>query len=144
VGSPDSPDVVLRCPYYGKAQLTEKEMEDGFARDEDVYLLAVLCNESVYRKSPLRKLLEDEQLRGNLRYVYQRRCEQTHKRWPSFDPRPTSEWLIEDGPPESKELTMLKQLETTLASVAKAVKSVRTWIFWGLLVIGALVLYKGY
>ena len=144
LGSPDSPDVVLRCAYYGKAQLTEKEMEDGFAHDEDVYLLAVLCNESVYRKSPLRKLLEDEQLRGNLRYVYQRRCEQIHKRWPSFDPRPPSEWLTEDGPPESKELTMLKQLETTLASVAKAVNAVRTWIFWGLLVIGALVLYKGY
>lgn len=143
LGSPDSPDVVLRCAYYGKAQLTDKEMEDGFARDEDVYLLAVLCNESVYGKSPLRKLLEDEQLRGDLRYVYQRRCERIHKRRPSFDPHPLSEWLIEDGPQESKELTMLKQLETTLASVAKAVKSARTWIFWGLLVLGVLALYKG-
>lgn len=144
LGSPDSADMVLRCAYYGKAQLTEKEMEDGFAHDEDVYLLAVLCNESVYRKSPLRKLFEDKQLRGNLRHVYRRRCEQIHKRRPSFDPRPLSEWLIEDGCPESKELTMLKQLETTLASVAKAVISVRTWILWGLLVFGALVLYKGY
>ena len=39
---------------------------------------------------------------------------------------------------------MLKQLETTLASVGKAIKSVQTWIFWGFLVLGALALYKGY
>lgn len=145
LGSSDSADVVLRCAYYGKAQLTEKEMKDGFARDEDVYLLAVLCNDSVYHKSPLRKLLEGEQLRGgDLRHVYQRRCEQIHQRRPSFHPEPVSEWLIEESPPESKELTMLKQLETTLASIAKAIKSEQTWISWGLLVLGALVLYKGY
>ncbi|MDQ3565342.1 MAG: hypothetical protein M3436_14830 [Pseudomonadota bacterium] len=137
LGSPDAADVVLRCAYYGKAQLTEKEMKDGFARDEDVYLLAVLCNDSVYHKSPLRKLLEDEQLRGDLRYVYQRRCEQIHKRRPSFDPRPASEWLIEESPPESKELTMLKQLETTLASIAKAIKSLnRLGSFGGCLLLG--------
>jgi len=144
LGNPDSPDVVLRCAYYGKAQLTEKEMKDGFARDEDAYVLAVLCNESVYHNSALRKLLEDKQLSENLIYVYRRRCEQIHQRRPSFHPEPVSEWLIEESPPESKELTMLKQLETTLASVAKAVNSVRSWIFWGLLVLGALALYKGY
>lgn len=145
LGKPDSPDVVLRCAYYGNAQLTEKEMEDGFDGDEDVYLLAVLCNDSVYYKSPLRKLLEDK-LRGggDLTYVYQRRCEQIHKRWPPFDPRPVSEWLIDEDPPESKELAMLKQLEATLASVAKAIKSIQTWIFWGFVVLGALALYKAY
>jgi hypothetical protein len=71
---------ILRSAYYGNAQLTEKEMEAGFVRDQDVYLLAVLCNDSVYHKPALRKLLEEEQLRGNLRYVYRRRCEQLHKR----------------------------------------------------------------
>lgn len=144
LGRPDSPDVVLRCAYYGRAKLTAKEMTAAFAADEDIYLLAVLCNDSVYHDPALRKLLEGEQLRGNLRYIYRRRCEQIHKRWPRFDPRPVSDWLIEDTPPENKELKILKQLETTLASIANTFKSVQTWIFWGFVVLGALVLYKGH
>lgn len=146
LGNPDSPDVVLRCAYYGKAQLTENEMKGAYARDEDTYLLAVLCNDSVYYSPALRKLLE-EQLSENLMYDYQRRCAQIQKRRPSFDPRPVSDWLIEDTLPESKELTILKQLETTVASVTITFKSFQTWIFWGFLVIGALVLFvllKGY
>lgn len=143
LGSPDSSDMVLRCAYYGQAQLTEKEMKVGFARDEDVYLLAVLCNDTVYYKPALRKLLEDEQLRGNLRYIYQRRCAQIHKRRPSFDPQPVSDWLIEEAIHESKELTILKQLEKTLASMTKAFKTVQTWIYCGLFVLWALVLYMG-
>lgn len=129
---------ILRCAYYGSAQLTEKEMRSGFDRDQDVYLLSVLCNDSVYHKPTLRKLLEGEQLHGNLRYTYRRRCEQIHKRYPAFDPRPVSEWLIEESPPESEELTILRQLETTVAGITKAVKSIQTWIFWGSLVLGAL------
>jgi hypothetical protein len=143
LGSPDSHNEILRCAYYGKARLTEKEMRSGFVRDQNVYLLAVLCNESVYHKPALRKLLEDEQLLGSdLTYIYRRRCEQIHKRRPVFDPRPLSDWLIAESPPETKELTILRQLETTVASITKAVKSVvrsvQTWIFWGSLVLGAL------
>lgn len=145
LGSPDSPDVVLRCAYYGKAQLTEKEMEDGFFRDEDVYLLAVLYNDSVYYKPALRKLLEEEQLRGeDLWHVYRRRCEQIHKRRPAFDPRPVSEWLMEEYPSENKEMAMLKQLESRVASIDSAIKSVRTWISWGFVVLGTLVLLRGH
>ncbi len=101
LGSPNAAEVVLRCAYYGKAKLTVKEMEDGFARDQEVYLLAVLCNNSVYKESLLRELLENElRHRGErkMEYVYRRRCEQIHKRQmelspqrrPSFDPRPFS------------------------------------------------------
>ena len=141
LGTPDSPDVVLRCAYYGKAQLTKQEMEDGFERDAVVYELAVLCNDSVYYKPALRKLLEEEQLHGDLRYFYQRRCAQIHKRRPSFDPRPVSDWLLEDAVPESKELTILKKLEKTLASMTKTFKTVQTSIIWGFFVLWALVLY---
>lgn len=129
---------ILRSAYYGNAQLTEKEMEAGFTRDEDVYLLAVLCNDSVYHKPELRRLLEEKQLRRNLRYVYRRRCEQIHKRWPAFDPRPVSESLIEESSPEPKELKMIRQLEAQVAGIANAVKSVQTWIIWGFVVLGAL------
>ena len=48
LGSPNSPDVVLRCAYYGQASLTQKQMKNGYRRDGMIYLLAVLCNDWVY------------------------------------------------------------------------------------------------
>lgn len=140
LGSPDSPDVVLRCAYYGQAQLTEKEMKEGFARDQDIYLLAVLCNASVYRNRALRNLLENDQLNENLRYVYQRQCARIEKRRSSF----ASDWLNEDGAPESKELTILKHLEIIAGSMTKTSESVQRWIIWGFFVLGALLLYRGH
>lgn len=147
---------ILRCAYYGQAEFkfTEKDMESGYARDQNVYLLAVLCNDTVYRQPALRNLLE-EQLRDSLSRrgedpcpilwpVYRGRCEQIHKRHPDFDPLPISDPYLEQRISESKELTMIKQLEATVASIANSVKSVRTSIFWGFLVLGALVLLKGH
>ena len=144
LGSPDSPDIVLRCAYYGKAQLTKQKMEDGFARDQDVYLLAVLCNDWVFEHPHLRKLLEDEQLHEDIWYVYQSRCTQIHKRKPEFDPRPVSDWWVEDIlPEESQEQIILKQLETTVASMTNTLKSIQSWIFLGFFVLGVLALYQG-
>lgn len=147
---------ILRSAYYGNAELkfTEKEMESGYARDQNVYLLAVLCNDTVYRQPILRNLLE-EQLRDSLSHrgedpcpilwpVYRRRCEQIHMRHPEFDPMPVSDCYLEQSAPETKELKMIRQLEVTVASIGNAVKSVRTWIYCGFIVLGILVLYKGH
>lgn len=143
LGGPDAADVVLRCAYYGKAELTEQDMKAGFARDEDAYVLAVLCNDHIFYDQALLRLLESEHLRGNLRHIYRRRREQIHKQRPSFDPRPVSEWLIEGLPPEelpSKEVTMLEQLEANVAEVAKTITSMRTWFPWGFIIIGVLII----
>lgn len=150
LGKPDSRDLVLRCSYYGKGDLTEKSMQEGMAKDGSAYLLAVLCNESVYYKPALRRLLEDEQLRGDLRYVYRRRCEQIHKRRPSFDPRPLAEWLKEEEAEdrtESEELARLKQLDQRTAELARGLVGLQKtlgWVFWCLIILGGLVLYKLY
>ena len=143
LGNPDFPDIVLRCAYYGKAELTKQKMEDGFARDHDIYLLAVLCNDWVFENPHLRKLLEDKQLHGDLRYVYRSRCTQIHKREPEFDPRPVSDWWVEDVLPESQEQIILKQLETTVARMTNTLKSIQIWIFLGFFVLGVLALYQG-
>jgi hypothetical protein len=147
VGSSDSPDIALRCAHYGKVKLTVAAMKEGYARDGDVFVFAALCNSSVYYDSNLRRFFEEQVLSGDIRHVYKRRCEQIHKRQPSFDPRPASEWLIDDQQenekPESNELRLLKQIEASLGQLAKKVLFTQTWVFWGLIILAALVFFKG-
>lgn len=145
VGSLDATDVTLRCAQYGNAEMTEQAMKDGYARDGDVFTFAALCNESIYLKPQLRKVLEEDLLRGPLRYVYQRRCDQLHRRRKFFDPRPTATWLVEEEETQAqtKELALLKQLETGLAQMAKELSSIQTWLAWGFVILGVLVLVKG-
>jgi hypothetical protein len=147
VGSANSPDVTLRCANYGKEKLTVAAMKEGHARDGDVFVFAALCNSSVYYDPSLRRFFEEQLLSGDLRYVYKRRCEHIHKRRPSFNPRPVSEWLIEDQQekekPESHEMRFLKQIEASLVELAKKVSFTQTWVFWGLIILAVLVFYKG-
>jgi hypothetical protein len=103
-GTPSASDVAVRCAYYGKANLDQKAMKAGHQKDEDVFTLAVLCNDHVFHIASLRKLVEDEYLRGDLISRYRKRCDQIHNQWPNFDPQPLTEWLREmkpDGPGES-------------------------------------------
>ena len=97
VGTATAPDVALRCAFYGNAELTSREMHKGRERDGAAFGFAVLFNDHVYRKPELRKLLEEEYLTGNRRAHYLRRCEQLHKRWRYFDPRPNADWLVLEG-----------------------------------------------
>ena len=140
LGAPNSPEVALRCAYYGKAPLTEPEMQAGFERDKQAYVLAVLCNDHVFYRDHLRQLLESEQLGEDLRHVYRRRCEALHDKRASFDPRPMSEWLAEGAPPTSGELAKLEALEAKVDALAKPVTTSQSWIMWGFIIIGVLIL----
>jgi hypothetical protein len=103
-------DVALRCAFYGSAELTSKEMHKGRERDGAAFVFAVLFNDHVYRKPELRKLLEEEHLYVYDRFTarYLRRCEQLHKRWPNFDPRPMADWLAIEGATETEQSSMSK------------------------------------
>jgi hypothetical protein len=59
-GSANARDIALRCAFYGKGELTKKEMEAGYKRDGGVYLLAATFNERVYSHWELRKVFEDQ------------------------------------------------------------------------------------
>jgi hypothetical protein len=54
--------VALRCAFYGKGELTKKDMEAGYERDGSVYLLAAIFNKRIYSYSDLRKLFEEDQI----------------------------------------------------------------------------------
>jgi hypothetical protein len=71
-GSANAPDVALRCAFYGKGVLTKKDMEAGYKRDNDVYLLGAIFNERIYRYLDLRNLLEDQIAFSNLQPIYQK------------------------------------------------------------------------
>jgi hypothetical protein len=55
---------LLRCAYYGKGNITAKEMKAGFGRDGDAFAFAALFNTSVYSGRDLQQLVEDEFLAG--------------------------------------------------------------------------------
>jgi hypothetical protein len=147
LGSASAPDVALRCAYYGNAQLTAKETKEGHERDRDVFVFAALFNDHVYLTPSLRKLLEEEYLTGNLEGRYRRRCERLHKRYRNFDPRPAAEWMTqhaaEDGQSPLGKLTgWAATMDTKAADLAKQVRTIKKWLVWGFLIIGALFLFR--
>jgi hypothetical protein len=160
LGSADSPDVVLRCAYYGRAwRPTEQEMRDGFARDKGAYLLAILRNDSVLREPSRRRLLETEQLRGPFADLYTQRCQHIRTRHPEFDPRPVPEsWSNGEGskseasvalapPPDratDNHVVRLDGLETRVTRIARLAESAHVWTWFGILALGALMLIRGH
>ena len=61
-GSANASDIALRCAFYGKAELTKKEMVAGYKRDGSAYQLAAIFNERIYSHPELRKFFEEDQL----------------------------------------------------------------------------------
>ncbi len=100
-------------------------------------MFAVLFNDHVYRKPELRKLLEEEHLYGRFTARYLRRCEQLHKRWPNFDPRPMADWLAIEGATETEQSSMSKftawasASDRKMADLAKHIQSAKEWMAWG-------------
>jgi hypothetical protein len=146
-GSPNAPDVALRCGYYGNAKLTAKDMKEGHERDRDVFVFAGLFNDEVFLTPPLRKLLEERYLTGNLEARYRHRCEQLHKRYPNFDPQPTAEWMTQDAAEaEQKPIVKLSRwaatMDTRAAELAKQVEKIKQWLVWGFLIIGVLIMLR--
>jgi hypothetical protein len=147
-GFANASDVALRCAYYGNAELTAKDMKEGHERDRGVFVFAVLFNDHVYLASPLRKLLEETFLTGNLKARYRHRCEQLHKHYPNFDPHPSAEWMTHDTDAEdernpAKKLTgWAATMDTKVADLAKLVGTIKQWLVWGFIIIGALILFR--
>jgi hypothetical protein len=148
LGTATAPDVALRCAFYGNAQLTSKEIHKGRERDADAFEFAVLFNDHVYLKPELRKLLEEEVLTGNFRARYLRRCEQLHKRWRYFDPRPMADWLAIEGATETEQSSLSKlsawasASDTKMANLANHIQSAKKWMAWGFIILAALVLLR--
>jgi hypothetical protein len=147
-GSANASDVALRCAYYGNAELTAKDMKEGYERDRDVFVFAVLFNEHVYLTPPLRKLLEEKYLTGNLEARYRRRCEQLHRHYTNFDPHPSAEWMAHDTGAEDERNPVKKltrwaaTMDVRAADLAKQVAAIKKWLIVGFVLIGALLIFR--
>ena len=93
-GSPDSPDVALRCAYYANANLKAKDMKAFYEKDKGVYVFAALYNSAIYTSSSLRKLFEEEHLTSDLARKYRKHAELVKKRFPR-SPTLMGRWLME-------------------------------------------------
>jgi hypothetical protein len=71
-GSLSSPDIALRCAYYGKGELTAKQMKEAHEKDKEVYVFASLYNIRIYWPDALRQLFEEEQLTSDLAGKFRR------------------------------------------------------------------------
>jgi hypothetical protein len=143
-GDPKSPDIASRCAYYGKADLSAKELRDGYARDADAFALAAIYNSNIYYKRDLRKLFEEECLSGDLRHSYRQNLRSIKKRYPSIDDSDT--WSDDETKHDSKthdEVTQAKLtgLEGKLKALATQVQGLQSTLLIVAFVLGGLLLW---
>ncbi len=92
-----SSDPIRRAAHYAKAKLTPQDMDAAMAKDKEFFVYAAFFNDHVLMTPALRLKYEDGCLLGDLRHRYKIRCEQLHRRWRSFDPKPVADWLREEN-----------------------------------------------
>ena len=143
-GATDDADIALRCAYYGCGKMTEKEVAAGLKRDNDVFLFAALKNSQLYLNKKTRELLEDS-VGGNFRYEYKRRCEQLHKKYSWFDPRPTTETgrdVMEDlNPTPSREITLLENINRQAAVLIDRITTYERRAYFAVIIIVAAMYF---
>jgi hypothetical protein len=59
-GNADARDVALRCAFYGKGEISAKDMKAGYKRDKEAYAFSVVWNKRLYTQPQLRMLFEEE------------------------------------------------------------------------------------
>jgi hypothetical protein len=114
-GSANSNDVARRCAFYGKAELTAKDMKAAYKRDKDVYVFAALFNEGVYSRRELRTLFEEEHVAGDMYRLYERNFGFVKKKWEAIDNR------YADKQPEKPADKRLTTIETATDALTKRV-----------------------
>lgn len=140
-GTADADDIARRCAYYGNAKLDAKAITEGHEKDGEAFVFAAMTNDDVLMNKQQRKIFEEDCLNGGHLYRYQRRCEQLHKRWKWFDPRPTAEWMVDEDTEthESKIEQQFRNLSDRMKAVEKAV-ALLPWLIGALAV---AVLWRG-
>ena len=108
-GSVKSSDVAVRCAFYAHAEITKKDMQSGYERDESAYLLGVLYNKRIYEKRDLREFFEDEQITFS-DFDHKYRQHQKYMGEPRFKAT---------EPPKPDPATKLEAIETSLETATQ-------------------------
>jgi hypothetical protein len=88
-----------------------------------------------------RRFFEDKCLHVGDPYRYRRRCEQIHKSWKRFDPRPTAEWMADDDAAKEHFATeqQVNELKSKVGELQKA------FVYWlaVLVLVAAIAAWRG-
>lgn len=137
-GSPNDEDIARRCAFYAGADLSEKDIEAGFAKDKDVFVFAVLKNCYVFLNTKKRALIE-EKLSGDFRHEYRRRCEDIQRGNKYFDVTPVSksgrDLLEEFQQQSSKELSLLEKIASQNEQLVTRIKGYERQIYWSVVIL---------
>jgi hypothetical protein len=132
-GSAGDEDAARRCAFYAGADLSEEEIDAGFAKDKDVFLFAVLKNPYVLRY-PRKCAAIEKHLFGDFIREYRRACEAMRKRDKYFEVSPVSETgrtLLEDIQEQpSKELSLLEKISAQNERLASRLMSHERKALW--------------
>jgi hypothetical protein len=143
IGTKDSPDIVLRCAFYGNdAKMTPKDMQAAYEKDGAVFSFAALHNSHFYWNRACRVQLES-MLRGYQFDLYEAFCKKRAEREKNFDATPASEDYVSDESvepvdPWSRMRLTLTNIETLAASAQKDAstsKKLAIFILVGLVVL---------
>lgn len=139
-GSIDDEDVARRCAFYGNGKLDTKLIKRGYEKDGEAFLFAAMTNDDMFMNNQLRRVFEEEYLHASHTHRYRERCEQLHRSWKWFDPRPTTEWMMEVEPKASKDSTE-RRVEELHASVKRLEKAVGL-LPWFIIGLGLLLFWR--
>lgn len=142
IGKPEAKDPILRCAYYGRAEMTPKQMQEAYDRDEDLFAYMALFNDNLLLNKQCRSQLQDF-LSEDLQHVYAKRCAQLKGKFRWFDPAPVTVDVGEE-PAESAQpvdASMLHNLAAQVTHLKASVSGISKTLLWGFIVVGALVLW---
>lgn len=142
-GNRNADDVALRCAYYGRGELSAKDMEAGHKKDKDVFAFAAALNPRVHQRRELRKLMEDEYLGGDMARRWLRYDEQLRKKWPNWTP-PVSEELAADvaTKPIDPVRLSITELQKGLTALTTRVSELRQIVIVGAIVLAILIYFR--
>lgn len=145
IGTKDSPDIVLRCAYYGNdTKMTPAEMKVAFDKDGEVFTFAALHNSHFYWNKACRATLE-QMLRGYQTDLYAAFCKKKAEREKNFDAKPVSDDFVfeEEETPKEQPWTKLNltlaNIEARVASAQKDASIAKSLGIWILVLVVAVL-----
>jgi hypothetical protein len=139
-GRPDATDIALRCAYYGRGNLTAKDMEAGHKKDEDVFTFAAILNTRTHQFRDLRRLMEEEYLGDDMTHRWLRYDEQLRKKWPDSIPSALRELATEIAPkPVDTVQSSIKELQKGLTTLTTRVSELRALVIFSAIMLAILI-----
>lgn len=143
LGRSDDTDVALRCAYYGNGDLTVKDMEAAYKRDEGVFTFAAMLNARTHSRRDLRRLMEEEYLGGEISQRWLRYDEQIRKTRPNSIP-PVSEELAAEATSQPLDAvrSSLLDLQKGLTALSNRLSELRNLVILGAIILAILIYFR--